>query len=323
MKIRGINVPVNVRDEIESYPWENATWSHDKLIACSPFRNESHPSFFVRLTDSDGHNAGVWSDSGNIGGSTSGNFVQLLAHISSTSEEDAIEYLLEKYGIIERGYTRPVTVKPPRLTVASRTYSLDTNVLSSYSDNYSYLLSRGIPAHVQSQYGVKYDTARNAVVLPWKDCHGEVANIKYRSVRSKVFWYAKGATPIAQLMYGMDVIYKNKCDTAVLCEAEIDALTMAQILPAVALGGSAFNESKAELILKSSIKTLYLACDNDPVGAALNKRIAARLGKHINIRYFTFPDGSKDVNELREIEKIKNGIENAKNFVFVSPKLKF
>jgi hypothetical protein len=50
LRIRGQDVAVDIRTELEQFNWTRPKWSADKLIAASPFRYDKTPSFFVNFT---------------------------------------------------------------------------------------------------------------------------------------------------------------------------------------------------------------------------------------------------------------------------------
>lgn len=60
IKVRDKQVNIDIKTELEEFDFRNARWSDDKLIACSPFRQDSTPSFFVTLS---GEYSGVRGDS--------------------------------------------------------------------------------------------------------------------------------------------------------------------------------------------------------------------------------------------------------------------
>ena len=79
IKIRGQTVNVDIQSELEVFEWSRPKWSESKLIACSPFRYDHSPSFFVNL---DGDYAGTWGDSGAYDDEWSkGGFIKLLSFL--------------------------------------------------------------------------------------------------------------------------------------------------------------------------------------------------------------------------------------------------
>src|SRR5690625_6287102 len=82
--VSGKQVEVDIEGELRRYPWHKERWTSEKLIACSPFRDDNTPSFFVNLS---GEYAGTWGDSGAYEDEyRSGNFVKLLGFLRRSEE---------------------------------------------------------------------------------------------------------------------------------------------------------------------------------------------------------------------------------------------
>jgi DNA primase len=129
-----------------------------------------------------------------------------------------------------------------------------------------------------------------------------LANVKYRKVYGKTFWYEKGGRPIRELVYGID----HAEPTTVICEAEIDAMSWQTAgVAAVAVGGASFNGFKRDLILRSRIEDLIIVTDNDKAGGKLRKEIEAVLKGHVRVRQAYVRADCKDANEAL----VKYGVE--------------
>ncbi|MDA2639039.1 toprim domain-containing protein [Bacillus cereus] len=293
VKIRDQSINVDIEYELRQHIWTNERWSSDKLMAASPFRYEHTPSFFVNL---DGNYSGTWKDSGAFDNEwESGNFTKLLSYLRNETYEETEEYLLEMYGV-EYGYDNLV-LKPPKFRIDNGRKALNFGRLQEYAYRHPYLGQRGISEEVQRQMKIGYDRFRQAVVIPWFDTNGRLANIKYRKVSSKVFWYEKDGKPIGDLIYGLHLAYKRNIKRAVYCEAEIDAMSfMMAVFFGLANGGSSFNQRKAEQILKSPIEELVIVADNDPAGEKLRKELEKYLNGKIRLTN-GYVSGYKDANE--------------------------
>ncbi|ANS49316.1 hypothetical protein BT246_39700 [Bacillus thuringiensis] len=293
VKIRDQSINVDIEYELRQHIWTNERWSSDKLMAASPFRYEHTPSFFVNL---DGNYSGTWKDSGAFDNEwESGNFTKLLSYLRNETYEETEEYLLEMYGV-EYGYDNLV-LKPPKFRIDNGRKALNFGRLQEYAYRHPYLGQRGISEEVQRQMKIGYDRFRQAVVIPWFDTNGRLANIKYRKVSSKVFWYEKDGKPIGDLIYGLHLAYKRNIKRAVYCEAEIDAMSfMMAGFFGLANGGSSFNQRKAEQILKSPIEELVIVADNDPAGEKLRKELEKYLNGKIRLTN-GYVSGYKDANE--------------------------
>jgi DNA primase len=291
LRIRGQDVAVDIRTELEQFNWTRPKWSADKLIAASPFRYDKTPSFFVNFT---GEYVGCFADSGAYDQEwASGNFTKLLSFLRNETYEETEEYLLGEYGIPSDG-TDTITLRPVKLRIQRFRQPLNADILAQYTENYTYLLNRGISERVQRQTGVLYDSQGKAAVIPWYGADGWLANVKYRKTYGKTFWYERGGRPIRELLYGINDVGK----TAVICEAEIDAMSWMEAgYSAVAVGGASFNEWKRDLILRSPIEELIIATDNDKAGGKLRREIEAMMSGHVRLRHAYVSGDAKDANE--------------------------
>lgn len=293
-----VDLNVDIRAELEPFPWLNAIWSDTRLIAISPFRYERHASFYVILDEND-EAYGCWGDPGaNDSEWQRGGFIKLLGFLRDETYEETCDYLATKYGDAPID-TVDITLKLPRLTTDKpRITRINSTKLDRFKFRHQYLERRGISEVVQRLAYVGYDRNRQAVTLPWFNPDGSLGNIKYRRVDSKAFWYESGARPIREMLYAIDVIYKQRIKRAAIVEAEIDALTlMSAGIPAIATGGSAFTAEKSDLILRSPIETLLIVRDNDAAGRAWRNKVMAEMRGKIEVEIALVPRGYKDPNE--------------------------
>jgi 5S rRNA maturation endonuclease (ribonuclease M5) len=290
IKIRSHSVDVDVRTELEQFNWTRPKWSVDKLIAASPFRYDKSPSFFVNFT---GEYAGTWGDSGHYDQEwASGNFAKLLSFLRNETYEETEEYLLGEYGRTESSDT--VTIRPVSLAIQRNRQPLNANILANYIEDYTYLMKRGISERVLRQMGVLYDLKSKAAVIPWRLAKNNLANVKFRTVYGKTFWYYKGGRPIRELVYGIDQAQA----VTIICEAEIDAMSWMEAgYAAVAVGGASFNHWKRDMILRSPIEELIIATDNDKAGGKLRKEIEVAMKGHVRVRQAHVRADCKDANE--------------------------
>jgi len=310
IKIREHEVDVDITAELEAFDWGyNARWSADKLIASSPFRMDSSPSFFVSLT---GEYAGSWADSGAISDEfVSGGFVKLLAFLRLEGTDETADYLLSEYG---RLYTDAEDIRLPALNIRQpdRYKAPDGQLLTQAVS--PYLTMRDISKEAQRSFNVGYGANYiGFTAMPWYTTDGRLANVKYRSTRGKTFFYEKGATPIRRLVYGLNVVNANRSDTAVLCEGEIDAMSWATAgMPAVACGGSSISAEQIDAIKRSSIRKLLLGGDNDPAGQRLNAEVKRRLSGFVEV-YDVDYGRYNDANDVLKAEGT-DGLRQLSNF---------
>lgn len=285
---------IDIRAELEKYSWSRPKWSTDKLIAASPFRYDKSPSFFVRLEPYGDIPAGTWSDSGAYDSDwSSGNFTKLLAFLRNETYEETEEYLRAEYGWQDE-QSEVIKIKPVHLRIQRFRQSLNASILATYIEDYSYLKKRGISERVQRQMGVLYDSRQKAAVIPWNLTEKTLGNVKYRTVYGKTFWYHRGGRPIRELVYGIE----HAKATAVICEAEIDAMSWMEAgYSAVAVGGASFNGMKRDVILRSPIEELIIATDNDKAGGKLRREIEMAMRGHVRVRQAYLCGDCKDANE--------------------------
>jgi hypothetical protein len=300
---------IDITDELAQFTWHRATWSADKLIAQSPFRPDSTPSFYVYLRDTATARAGNFGDSGT---GERGGIVKLLAHLRGESEAATADYLRESYGLELAQTTDRRTFKPAKLRPRpAKPRPLPECTLNSVEPApIDYLTARGISVDVQREMGVGYDHAKNAAVLPWRLANGRLANVMYRAVSGKAFWYVdKALNPIGirSLIYGINRVYTERWTEVALVEAPIDAMTlMSAGVPALATGGAAFNEDKAAVVLMSGIRSVTLVADNDEAGAKWQAECERWLSGKVALWVARVPGGSKDVNEFAGVGGLVN-----------------
>lgn len=291
MLIQGYNVPVNVCRELQEFDWgTRCRWYPEKLHACSPFRQEDTPSFVVFFDH------GNWVDRGFArAGYEKGNFVTLLAYLRGEDKPTTERHLLRKYLAVDvdgvsldlRLILHPPVDEP-----------LDAAVLDHVQPS-EYLLGRGISHEVQRQFGAGHHPFLNAAVLPWWDRDGGLANVKYRAVDAKRFWFAKKHMRMDQHLFGA-LQCRGVEDDLYVVEGEIDALYLhSNGLAAVALGTAHMSEKQEKMLIQHPAKRIIIATDADAAGRKCAADIARRLGGYKEIGHFLHPEGCKDINDIR------------------------
>lgn len=289
----GYTMDIDIHAELSAYDWRRARWTSDKLIACSPFRDDSAPSFYVHLT---GDAAGTWGDSGGYDDEyRRGGFVRLLAYLRNESEASTVDYLLAEYGALYGArQDEPIRLPEVRLNVAHKGGGRPLTITPAISP---YLRTRGISADVQRLYGVGYDADHPGfTAMPWRNTAGIIRNIKYRATTGKAFFYARGGVAVSRLVYGIDTL--QGADMAAVCEGEIDALSWATAgIPAVAVGSASISREQADLLRRSSVRRLILAGDNDAAGRRLNEQMARLFAGQFAMETVDY-GARKDANEV-------------------------
>lgn len=290
VKVGGVYLDIEIAEELSEFDWTRPRWTADKLIAASPFRYDKTPSFFVNLE------TGGWADSGAYDADyESGNLVKLLAFLRSETYEETVEYLQYKYGLIDLSGAYKIPL--PQLKKERKLTILRNEEVTKYTQRHSYLSTRGISPRVEAFFGTRYDPDSKALIIPWRHPNGDLANIKFRKVKGKAFWYRKNAHPIRELIFGLDKVHKHGLEEVDICEAEIDAFSVWTLgSPAIALGSASISRKQAEAIKKSSIKRLNIATDSDKAGEKVAEQIRQYFPE-LELYRRVLPKGAKDVNE--------------------------
>lgn len=282
------------RQAVEAYSFHNVRPHTTKLIASSPFgkRPDNLPSFFVNLDD-DSPYFGCWSDKGAVDSDwQSGGPVKLYAFIRNISYEEAVEELTDA----SEDTTPKLRVRLRAPTVLTQRKPLD--ITPYLVDEIPYLNNRGITPIIQRLYRCGFDSAKNAVVMPWANTAGIPVNAKWRATWGKAFWYAKDGAPVRDMVFGIDLAYRRRIKRAVIVEAEIDAMSAASAgVFGLAVGGSEFTDFKAELLRRSPVEELLIAGDNDAAGEKLRWKIERKMRGLVRLAIVRIPDGNKDLND--------------------------
>lgn len=296
-------LPVDVLEEISYYDWYRARTKPNEMVACSPFRNETSPSFSINLE------TGLWIDFGSADLYSKGNLVTLLSYLRNETPQEVEDYLLEKYGIdlsdvdkLELNFNFEVGTEIDTI--------IDIETYKQYAFRSPYLKGRGISEKVQRAFKVGFDKKSGAVAFAWLDIEGNIVNIKFRSTKSKQFYYYPTGQQLRNHIYGMNFIYKMKPETVYLVESEIDCLYMwSHGFPAIALGGSKISDKRKQLLLRCPAKRIVLATDNDAVGNEIREKVKRLLVGYKELHEITLPNNVSDVNDLSS-EQLKEVATN-------------
>jgi DNA primase len=290
---RGETLSVDILLELEPYmdKFGNYKIRGDKLQGTSPFRDETNPSFAVRLDN------GLFVDSGAVDDfHYKGNFIALLAFLRSEEYEDTWEYLKSVYSL-DLADIDELELDLDLSEDIKEVNPIDLSELPEFKQRSSYLNGRGISDKVQGAFKIGYDKEQKAIAVPWFDNEGNVINIKYRATKSKFFWYYDKGRPIKDYVYGLH--FAKGYDTVVLTESETDCMYLwSNGIPAIALGGAYLSKKQQMLLEKTKIKESVLGFDNDVAGYRCSREVIKKsIGKMI-LTTLSIPEKYKDVNEV-------------------------
>ena len=303
MRVNDQQLSIDVYVELEPYldRFPQYVLRDEKLQACSPFREERHPSFAVNLEN------GSWIDSGAVGDFRKGNFISLLAFLREESYEDTCDYLINIYSPLKADendlhlnmnfLTANTSAAPLKVFTADE--------LKPYAFRSTYLQQRGISEEVQRDFRVGYDPKRSAVAMCWCNQAGDVVNIKFRRVADKHFWYA-GGQRIKEHLYGIHVYNRNTNSAVAITESEIDCMRLWTVgIPALALGSANTSKEQGLLLRNCGATEFIIATDNDAAGKQCGKKLEALLVGTFKVSHFNFPrKDAKDISDLTDEEII-------------------
>lgn len=297
---------------LDTYDWRNVQPnSRGRLNASSPFglRDDRMPSFSV-IIDPDSPDFGCWRDSGaNNPDFARGGPIKLYAFLRNITYEEAREELTTEE-ITEDGPPKlRIKIKPP--TIAERPKPID---ISAYkADAIPYLTDRGISPEVQRMFDCGFDSAKNAAVMPWHDPSGAPINAKWRATWGKAFWYAKGGAPVRNMIYGIHLVYLRGIRRVIIVESETDAMYLwSNGYPAIAVGGSTFTDSQAEMLRMSPAQEIVIGTDNDAAGEKLREEVAAKMRGYCELYDVKWPVPAKDANDVRDEIALRRAVKSAK-----------
>lgn len=310
--IREQSLNIDVLEELNYFDWQRARNRGTELTACSPFRNEASPSFSINLE------TGQWIDFGSADFFSKGSLVTLLSFLRNETPGEIEEYLLSKYGLdLSDVDSLKISFNPTQEKESARIITLEE--YSQYAFRSSYLEGRGISEKVQRAFKIGYDKNSKAVAIPWFNIKGEIINVKFRSVKSKIFFYYPEGQPLRNHIYGIHFIYKLRPQKVFIVESEIDALYLwTHGYAAIAIGGSKLSKARRQLLLRCPVETFVIATDNDAVGREVKEKLVNALVGYKELHEITLPEQCKDVNDLtpEQLKQVADSTTSVKMKLF-------
>lgn len=263
----------------------------DWIAATCPFHDDRHPSFAVNV------DTGVYACQAC---GARGGFTNLVKHV----EGHATAYDAELSLIVRFGNFVPATDEPLNLDFGDAEEETFVSEEAIKPMVCEYFRGRGLTFDTMGAFMLGYSAKSDAVKLPWFDAKHRLITIKYRSIVDKRFWYEPRITPgrLRRMLYGLHVGTTQRAPMLVVCEGEIDAMSVVQSgFAAVALGGSSLSKAQASLIRNHACSEVVVFTDNDEAG---RKARAAIVDALVGTKRVSVVDWSlwtyeaKDANDL-------------------------
>lgn len=172
---------------------------------------------------------------------------------------------------------------------------------------FEYFKSRGLKEDIIKKFGLK--EKENYIMIPYLNKSKKILFYKCRSKYSKKFWYYPKGKELALYNFWNLSSYK---DYVVICEGEIDCLTLLQVgINAVGSPGSGlFKQGWVKLF--DHINKIYICFDNDMAGIEGARKLAEEYFISRDTYNILVPrdKGAKDINDLAvELEYRKDAFK--------------
>lgn len=176
------------------------------------------------------------------------------------------------------------------------------NAMTAKGYSKSELLSAGLI--VDNKKGGFYDKFRNRLMLPVIDTRGDVVAFGSRVLdKSEPKYMNSSETPVyskRRVLYGLNLAKKTKRPNIILCEGNLDIVTLHQagFDNAVASMGTALTPEQIRLLSRFT-KELVLCYDNDNAGKVATERALQLLnGSEFSVKVLQLPRRRTEDGEL-------------------------
>lgn len=307
MNIRSIRIEIDIQEYLESKGLHKVRLVGDNVMACCPYHEERNASFGVNV-DTGAFNC--------FGCGAKGSFQLLVKKLDKFDTVfDAETFLIQNYGKYAISLDEELT-----LTFGDddehQDYWIDEGSLVPYKFRHPYLGGRGIEEAWQRFYEVGYSKRHQAITIPWRDESHRLITVKFRSVRTKQFWYDP---PLpsglkAETLWGLSQIIRAKPMAIALTEAEIDGISVSQggwsrKILAAGIGGNQFNRKQASKLIRylpSGTEVINFT-DNDDGGRLAQERITDYLSGRFRLSTVDWSLIGRDVKDANDLTKDEIG----------------
>lgn len=274
----------------------------NQMYSRCPLHKDRTPSFSLNLR------TGVWTCHYGCGPETGRDFAKLVQLVLECSAREAEQWIVVnwKKPDVQQLYTRIIemlssdapSANPEQSTVDEDYFlALPKNVLPVE------FLHRGFSWDVIRKFDIRWDSAREAVVIPVYDHVGDFRGVVARLMRPKP-WQGKydNTAGMAKnhILFGLGP--QHTAGAIILVEGPLDAIWIQQCgYSAVAMFGTQLSQEQIRLLQVWRVNEIVLLLDNDEAGAKAQSRIGQQLRSSgwlfSQITTAAYPPGKKDANE--------------------------
>lgn len=235
-----------------------------------------------------------------------GNLWKLVSKCLNITYEDSKIWLTDNFSnTIREKYLNLPKIELHKNYKKQQQY-LNEKILDKYSYLHPYQFKRGLTEEIIKKFKIGYNFDTNSITFPVWNEHGQLVGITERNVDYKKFYIPKN---MDKPVYLLNFIEKENITEVVVCESQINALTLwSWGIPAIALFGTG-SKHQYEILNKSGIRVYHLAFDGDLAGQHGALRFKKAMNKYVLVDVIEIPK-DKDVNDLSKEEYLKLPIIN-------------
>ena len=177
----------------------------------------------------------------------------------------------------------------------------------------NWIFERGFSPETMIDWECGIDSWNN-LVIPIRDEQSKlVGSVSRRMNIEPKYLYSKGLKKSKLLFGGYKI---EKCPFVCITEGTLDAMWLEQNgYPAVALLGAHLSRIQQELLIQLPTDELVLCLDNDEAGQIGLNAAMACISERSVVSYIQIPNEFKDVQDIRNTNKLKNIINKRTFFI--------
>lgn len=267
--------------------------SGTNIITNCPFHKggaEAHPSFSVLDTDELEIEKGYCRC---FTCNESGPLYHIVGYCYRKDDDFGKQWLVDNFSnvLLQTSYNLPKI----ELDKNKSDVTMNDSIIRSYEYYHPYMWKRKLSKEIVDLFEVGFNPKSQSITFPVRNEKGQLVMITERSVNSKKFYIQSG---IEKPVYLLNYIIKWNIKSAIVCEAQIDALTAWTYgYPAVAILGVG-SSKQYEIMRRSGVRHWITMFDNDDAGKQATERFNKNIGDQVIVTNITMPQGIKDINDM-------------------------
>lgn len=299
---------IDILEVLDSYGLEYYVNGGKNANFCCPFHNDSTPSCGMHVE------SGLWKC---FGCSLSGNLVTFVSELELVTKAEAEEKIrkiwvqkIPDIGSLQKNIN-------DILSKGKKTIQEDPRfpewILSKYTKNWDYMLSRGFTKETLEYFGVVYDPQMKLQGFPVHDNKGKLVGVTGRQTQQGVEprYFPLMRFRKSNFLFNLHRIDLSKPVIAV--EGEINCMSMHQhgYHNTIAFLGAGISEKQISVAKNAGIKELTIFFDSDQAGEKGAKKLFTNLWLQVKLK--TVEEHIGDPNDM-DTNTVKNIVDNAYYF---------